>query len=230
MLGVICSVEGNSFAAYGMPLQLEFLVSMLVGLAAGSLGLMAVFGLQNVLGWLTWAVPASVSDAAIPDATQSPQTLLNLIKQIFLLLLLALWVGWTEELVFRGFVQTQLEQNISPWGAAAVVSLVFALLHWVWEGRAVAPQLPGLWLMGMVLVLSRQVDRGNLGLAWGLHAGWVWTIASLDALQLLRYTHKVPDWLTGHNAKPLAGVIGIGFLLLTAGGLWAIQAAVGSVG
>jgi uncharacterized protein len=81
-----------------------------------------------------------------------------------------------------------------------------------------------------VLVLSRQVDQGNLGLAWGLHAGWVWTIASLDTLQLLHYTHKVPDWLTGRDAKPLAGMIGIGFLLLTAGSLWAIQAAVGSGG
>jgi hypothetical protein len=64
------------------------------------------------------------------------------------------------------------------------------------------PQLPGLWLMGMVLVLARYVDGGSLGLAWGLHAGWVWAIASLDSAQLITYTGTGSEWVTGKNRKP----------------------------
>ncbi len=221
VLSAVCWFEGNTFAAYGVPLRAKLLVSMLVGLAAGSLGLLAMFWFQKILGWLTWTTPLSTQAS---NSTLLTTTLLTkgTAKQVLGLLLLALWVGWTEELVFRGFLQTQLEQ-ISLWGAAAGVSLFFALLHWVWEGRAVVLQLPGLWLMGMVLVLARQVDHGNLGLAWGLHAGWVWTIASLETLQLTQNTGKVPDWFTGRDARPLAGAIGLGFLLLTAGGLWALE-------
>lgn len=220
VLGMICWLEGTTLAAYGVPLQAGLLLSMLAGLAAGSLGLMAMFWLQSLLGWLTWVAPRSTQDST-HSATKQTQ-FSDAVKQGLLLLVLGLWVGWTEELVFRGFLQTQLEQEGSAWATAAAISFGFALLHWVWEGRAVALQLPGLWLMGMVLVLARQVDQSNIGLAWGLHAGWVWTIASLETLQMIRYTDKVPMWLTGHDAKPLAGAIGLGFLLLTAGTLWAI--------
>lgn len=192
---------GQTFADYGMGVGWPLLVSGLVGLISGSISLLALFWLQARLGWQT-LLP-------LPLSRSTTLTLL-------LLLGLAIWVGWTEELVFRGFLQTQLQQVWSAGWTAVLVSLVFALLHGVWEGRSVVPQLPGLWLMGMVLVLARSVDGDRLGLAWGLHTGWVWAIASLDTLNLLQTTGQAPAWLTGWDQKPLAGVIGISFLLTTA--------------
>jgi membrane protease YdiL (CAAX protease family) len=127
----------------------------------------------------------------------------------FSVMFVALLVGGIEELVFRGFLFTQLEEDYSVWMAAVISSLIFALLHLVWEQRETAPQLPGLWLMGMVLVLARFTDNGSLGLAWGLHAGWVWSIATIDTLDLINYTGRTSDWITGKNKKPLAGVAGI---------------------
>ena len=106
--------------------------------------------------------------------------------------------------------------------AAAVSSLIFALLHLVWEQQETLPQLPGLWLMGMVLVLARVCDDGNLGLAWGLHAGWIWAIASLDTTRVIRYTGIVPAWMTGLGEKPLAGAAGIFCLLGTGILIWQI--------
>lgn len=227
VLGGVCGLEGSTFAAYGAPFQIELLCSMLSGLAAGSLGLIAMFWLQQRLGWLTWGTASTAQNSARSSASQAAvpttvQTQWSRGLQIFLLLLLGLWVGWTEELVFRGFLQTQLERDLPTWGAAAMISLFFALLHWVWEGRAIGLQIPGLWLMGIVLVLARWVDQGQLGLAWGLHAGWVWTLASLDTLSLIHYTGKVPSWITGYDAKPLAGAIGLLFLGMTAIGLWVV--------
>ena len=81
-------------------------------------------------------------------------------------LLIAFLISGIEEGVFRGFVLTQLRQDYTIELAAAISSLIFALLHLLWEQKETVPQLPGLWLMGMVLVLARWTDGGSLGLAW----------------------------------------------------------------
>lgn len=211
-------LEGKTFADYGMPFQLAILSSLAWGLLVGSLGLVGFFMLQSVLGWQQWSILASIASAQ--DGINLSRMLL---PQVLLPLILGLWIGWTEELIFRGFLQDQLQRDLPMGVAATIASLIFAVLHGVWEGKAVIPQLPGLWLMGMVLVLARWVDQGNLGLAWGLHAGWVGTIASLDTLQLLQPTHKVPSWVTGIEGMPLAGLTGFVFLIGTAGWLWWLQ-------
>jgi membrane protease YdiL (CAAX protease family) len=95
--------------------------------------------------------------------------------------------------------------------------LIFAVLHLLWEQKETIPQLPGLWLMGMVLVLARLADDNNLGIAWGLHAGWVWAIATIDTAELITYTDKVSPWVTGINKKPLGGLTGIICVLSTGG-------------
>jgi hypothetical protein len=130
-------------------------------------------------------------------------------------LLLGLWISVTEELVFRGFLLNELSQDYSVWVAAAISSIIFAFLHLIWEQQDTLPQLPGLWLMGMVLVLARWVDDGSLGLAWGLHAGWIWGLTCLDSSQLISYTGKGPTWMTGLGQKPLAGGAGLICLVIT---------------
>ncbi len=69
--------------------------------------------------------------------------------------------------------------------------------------------------MGMVLVFARWVDGGSLGLATGLHTGWIWGLTCLDSTELISYTGKGPTWITGLGANPLAGVAGIVCLLTT---------------
>lgn len=199
---ILCAVNwltNTSFSDYGLNFNISLLGSLGLGFVLGVLSLAVVFGGQFWLSWCSW------------QESQTKQ-LQSILLPIFLV---ALFVGGIEELVFRGFLFTQLAQDYPVWVAAVISSLIFALLHLVWERRETTPQLPGLWLMGMVLVLARFVDRGNLGLAWGLHAGWVWAIACLDTAELITYTGKVPEWLTGKNKKPLAGAAGIVCLLLT---------------
>jgi len=180
----------------------KFLTELGIGLLVGSISLIALYGMQLRSGWL-----------------QMDGSLTLKLPEVLFLLALSLWNGWTEELVFRGFMQDQLQQELPVWGAAALISLLFAALHGLWAGREVLPQLPGLWLMGMVLVLARQTADGDLSLAWGLHSGWVWTISSLDGAKL-RSSGRQPDWITGLNDSPIAGLTGLLFLLVTAGGLW----------
>ncbi|MCC5651192.1 CPBP family intramembrane metalloprotease [Nostoc sp. XA013] len=186
-------LTNKSFSDYGFVGNLSTLGSLGLGFALGVVSLAIVFSGQFGLGWCSF------------EKTNF-KLLLPILLPIFLI---ALLVGGIEELIFRGFLFTELEQDYPVWIAAAISSLIFALLHLVWEQRETAPQLPGLWLMGMVLVLARFAANSNLGLAWGLHAGWVWAIATVDTAELITYTGKVSDWFTGKNKKPLAGLAGI---------------------
>ncbi|HLO84703.1 MAG TPA: CPBP family intramembrane glutamic endopeptidase [Nostocaceae cyanobacterium] len=196
----------GSFFDYGLLVNLAILKSLLLGFGLGVLGLVVVFTGQYWLGWCN----LEVSQRSLVPSSLLPISLV------------ALLVGGIEELVFRGFVLTTLERDFSLWVAAIITSIIFALLHLVWEQTETIPQLPGLWLMGMVLVLARLADKGNLGIAWGLHTGWVWAIALIDTNGLITYTGQVPEWLTGKYKKPLAGLAGIICLLGTGVILWLI--------
>jgi len=189
-------LEGQSFSIYGFVLARSTFISLLLGLSSGIVGVALLFSLERWAGWVE-----------VNGANQN---------QFFAVLLptlvLGLLISVIEELIFRGFLLNQLQHDYAGWVAAASSSLIFALLHLVWEGTEIAPQLPGLWLMGIVLVIARWADKGNLGLACGLHAGWVWGMASLDTAQLIHYTDRGSEWITGLKKQPLAG--GMGLLLL----------------
>ncbi|HAC64658.1 MAG TPA: CPBP family intramembrane metalloprotease domain-containing protein [Cyanothece sp. UBA12306] len=197
-------LEGTSVSDYGLWWGTSFLKSLLWGLALAIGGLGIVFGLEGRLGWLVW----------------NRENLDSLWRLCLPLLGLAIWVSLTEELIFRGILLNLLEEDFTVWIAAMIASGIFALLHLLWERQETIPQLPGLWLMGMVLVWARLIDRNSLGLAIGLHAGWVWGLASLDAAQLISYTGKGSYWFIGWGKQPLAGMAGILCLLGTGLILW----------
>lgn len=194
----------GSFADYGLVGNLNILGSLWLGLVLGVLGLVIVFTCQF---WLSWCYLETSNMKLVPPI-------------VLPIALVALFVSGIEELVFRGFVLTTLEKDYPIWLAAMISSLIFALLHLVWEQKETIAQLPGLWLMGTVLVLARLADSNNLGIAWGLHAGWVWAIAIIDTAGLITYTGKVSEWVTGKHKKPLAGLPGVLCVLGTAIILW----------
>lgn len=192
-------VEGVTFLDYGLTWQPHFFLSTLAGLGLGIGGLIIVFATEAKLGWLQWKT----------------ENLPHLRLTCLPLLGLGLWVGITEESIFRGFLLEELQQDYPIAIAAIISSFIFALLHLVWERQQTLPQLPGLWLMGMVLVGARLVDDGSLGLACGLHAGWIWGLSAIDSAGLIAYTDKGKPWLTGIGGQPLAGIAGLLCLLGT---------------
>lgn len=192
-------IQNVPFSSYGLFWNRQVVSSLSVGIGLGAIGLVVLFALQILVGWMKWRTE---------NWTQLGSVLLPT-------LLLGLLVGGIEELVFRGFLFNQLLMGFDFWTAAIASSLIFALLHLVWEGRENIPQLPGLSLMGVVLCLALGANSGSIGLAWGLHAGWVWTIATIDSTQLMEPTKDAPEWLIGTAGKPLEGVMGLLFLLAT---------------
>jgi membrane protease YdiL (CAAX protease family) len=216
-------IENTSFANWGWDWKPAVLMSLMRGLGLGIISLVILFGLQLTAGWLD----IKQSD----NSTETGEKTINLSTLIFnpaslLTLLLGLWISATEELIFRGCLQTILQQDYSMLIAAAIASFIFAIAHLIWAVKETLPQLPGLWLMGMVLTLARIADNGSLGLAIGIHAAWIWGITTVDTEGAINPTGRAPEWITGIAAKPLAGAAGILLLLATATLLFLTQISV----
>jgi hypothetical protein len=70
---------------------------------------------------------------------------------------IALLAGIGEEALFRGFLQRWLEGPLGMWGALAVASVVFGLVHFVTPTYAVLATVLGFYLGGLMLYFE-----GNL--------------------------------------------------------------------
>ena len=167
-------------------------------LKAAALLALVVIGLQSA-GALSWPLQTSAF------------VLLNG-------LVLALGVGFAEELLFRGWLLGELGLQLGRQRALWLQAALFSLVH----TRFNLPLLPllgllgGLLLLGLALGLQRQSDGGLLWGALGLHGGLVggWFVLNQGLIALQPGT---PSWLSG-PANPIGGGLGwLGLGLL----LWA---------
>ncbi len=195
----LANKKGLSLGAYGLNWSLDSLTSLSKGFLLGISGLLAVFLLEFALKLMEfkWEKLTKFWSVGIP------------------VLFLGLFISVVEELIFRGFFLTELNQNINIWISAVISSVIFAILHLIWEQKQTLPQIPGLFFMGIVLVIARLFNDGNLSLAIGLHSSWIFGLTCLDSLGLIVYKDNAPDWFIGINKQPLAGVSGLICLLIT---------------
>ncbi len=216
-------LTAGTWADYGIAWNWPFWSLVLAGFGVAAGGVIVLVALQLSLGWRQWQPPQSSAAPEEPDSPNgmgAPSSGPGPGAVLLAVLPLALFVGWIEELVFRGVLVNGLGQAMPALAVAIAVSLFFAVSHLLWDGPAGSPQLPGLALMGAVLVLGRWAAGGSLGLAWGLHAGWVYAIAAIDALALLKPGQDGPIWLVGIPCQPLTGVLPLALLGLTGVGMW----------
>ncbi|WP_228055589.1 CPBP family intramembrane glutamic endopeptidase [Lusitaniella coriacea] len=196
--------EPRIFKHYGLELSRRNGIDLLNGLSIGLLLTFALFALMAGLGWVQF---------------QSASNLGQTIAEGFLS---ALGIGFAEELVFRGWLLDELERDYSPKTALWTDALAYATLHFlkpISEVIRTLPQFPGLIILGLALVWAKRSRRGRLGITIGLHAGLVWGYYILNIGQILRYTNRVSDWITGVDGNPVAGGMGILFISVLA--LWA---------
>lgn len=184
----------HPYRSYGLiPMNIgEFLCGLAIALGSFS----ALLLLQVGLGWLR------VQEVDLLPAIGSGA-------------ITALGVGFAEELLFRGWLLTELEQDLSPSFALWANSLIFAVLHFLKPLEVILQtwvQFPGLVLLGVILVWMRRITGGRLSMAIALHSGLVWAYYIVNTTQWMVPNGTVPDWLTGIGGNPLAGLIGLTFL------------------
>ncbi|MEI6427248.1 MAG: CPBP family intramembrane glutamic endopeptidase [Pseudanabaena sp. ELA607] len=168
-----------------------------IGLFLGCMSNIILFGLQWGLGWRALRGDAWLNAVLIAAATGLPT---------------GLGVGLAEEILFRGFLLTELETSYSPLIALWSSSLVYSVLHFIKPLAVILeiwPQFLGLVLLGIAFVLGRRQCQGRLSLAVGLHGGLVWSYYVINTTNLFVTTKVVPDWVTGLGNNPLAGLLGV---------------------
>lgn len=198
VLGWKITTKNLSLAELGLGTDCNILTSIFLGLVISLSSLIIIFICESALNLVVWH-------------RENFKNLLPLLLPIFGLSIL---ISLIEESVFRGYIFSTLLVDNYLWLAAISSSIIFALLHLIWERKNTAPQIPGLCLMGMVLLGARFINQDHIYLAIGLHAGWIWGLTCIDSAELLVYRHQ-NHWFTGVNQQPLAGLAGITCLLIT---------------
>lgn len=171
---------------------------LLLGLATGTTTVLGLFGLEGWLGWLIWQQPSVFLPQVVLEG-----------------LIVAIAICSAEELLFRGWLLDELQRDYPPRTALWVDAIAFALLHFIKPLAVILqtwPQFPALLLLGLTLVWAKRSGRNRLGLPIGLHAGLVWGYYIINVGELMQYSGSVPDWITGVDRNPLAGIIGLLFL------------------
>jgi uncharacterized protein len=170
----------------------------LQGLAIGFCFCWSLFITEALLGWIT-----------INNTSES------LGKIVLEGLLSAFGIALLEELIFRGWILYELEQDYRKNTALWVSSILFAIAHFLKPIAEVIRTLitfPALLLLGLILVWAKRKYCDCLNICIGIHAGLVWGYYILNVGNLITDTNQVSDWITGIDGNPIAGVLGLVFL------------------
>ena len=201
------------FRHCGLSFQLQMARDLLLAMLIGMLGVFAMFGLQTIFGWAEPSAPSPRFNRFVVEG-----------------LIMALAVGFAEEMLFRGWLLSELEENYSSRAALWMCALFFAATHFIKPWSEIVrtfPQFLGLVVLGMALVWARRSPTGRptasvthsadidrlreprLGYPIGLHAGLIYGYYLVNVGGLSEYTNEVPKWVTGVNDNPLAGLLGL---------------------
>ncbi|WP_135365952.1 CPBP family intramembrane glutamic endopeptidase [Halosimplex halophilum] len=145
-------------------------------------------------------------------------------------------VGVFEELLFRGYLLTNVAEGLAGWrgiglggafaGATAVSGLTFGVAHGL-NPSATALALGNIALFGGLFAASYLLT-GRIAAAVGLHVTWNFSIASLFGFPVSGFTTPVtvvaveqsgPAVLTGGSFGPEGGLVALGALVAGFGAL-----------
>ena len=197
-------LDKRSFASLGLAWNSLAGRDLLVGFTLPAVMMGLVFLILWGAGWLridrfTWQV-------------QPPPAVL---ASTALMLLTFVLVGWSEELLSRGYHLQNIADGLNLFWGVALSSLFFAVLHFANPsfGSNSIPFL-GLVAAGLFLAFGWLRTR-QLWLPIGLHAGWNFfegpvfgfQVSGLETFRLIQHTTAGPDWITGGRFGPEGGLI-----------------------
>ena len=196
----------------GLVLQAQTGRDLCLALTVGVLGVFSLFGIATLFGWAAPTAPSPRLGRFVIEG-----------------LLVALAVAFAEEMLFRGWVLAELEKDYRSETALWMNALFFAGTHFIKPWSEIVrtfPQFLGLVILGLALVWARRTPTGRpsgqqkecsrLGYPVGLHAGLVWGYYIVNVGGLSDSTGRAPEWVTGIDSNPLAGLLGVVLLSLIA--------------
>jgi len=204
-------LDRRPIAAIGLKLDRWIVVDLLAGIVITFFMMGSIFAIQLALGWLTFDGFAWQVD---PLQTVLIQTVGTFVVFLF--------VGWSEELLSRGYHLQTLASGLNLFWGVVISSAVFGLLH-LGNPNATWLSAAGIFLAGLFLAYGYLTTR-QLWLSIGLHIGWNFfegvgfgfPVSGLDIYRLTRITVTGPELWTGGAFGPEAGLVVLPGLLLGA--------------
>jgi len=134
-----------------------------------------------------------------------------------------LFVSFSEELTFRGYLLFIVARRASFWRAAIWLSIWFGVVHLFNPGETVIGIAQ---VLGTGLLFCFMIRRtGNLWFALGYHASWDWAQTFFYGTAdsglkgvgyFLNTSTRGPNWLTGGSTGPEGSVLSLVVLLAAA--------------
>lgn len=202
-------LDRRSFVSLGLKPNRRALTDLLIGILITLPMMGFIFVIEWATGWLTFEGFAWQIDP-----------ISMVIKEILVIFIIFVMVGWSEELLSRGYHLQNLENGLNTFWAVLLSSAVFGALH-LGNPNATWISVVGILLAGVFLSYGYLRTR-QLWLPIGLHIGWNFfegavfgfPVSGLDIYQLTRITVNGPELWTGGPFGPEAGLVLIPGLIL----------------
>ncbi len=210
-------LDKKSFRSLGLEINRWTGIDLVAGFWIAGCMMGGIFLFELVVGWLH-----------IEGFNWQTENSSKLWQEVFLVTLLFILVGWTEELLSRGYQLQNLVEGLNKPIGVIFSSLIFAILHQANPSFTLSAFI-GLFFAGLFFCFA-YYRFGNLWMPIGLHIGWNFfegvvfgfQVSGLEHLpKLIQQTVAGPAWLTGGAFGPEAGGIlavglltGIGLLFL----------------
>lgn len=204
-------LDKRSFTSLGFKLDRFMLPDLLAGIVITFIVMGLIFDALWALGWLTFQSFAWNSDPL-------PYVMLQTVEFLLIFIL----VGWSEELLSRGYHLQTIASGINLFWGVTISSAVFGLLH-LGNPNATWVSVAGIFFAGLFLAYG-YVRTKQLWLPIGLHIGWNFfegvvfgfPVSGLDIYPLIRIRVQGPEIWTGGAFGPEAGLIVLPALALGA--------------
>ncbi|MEW6718417.1 MAG: type II CAAX endopeptidase family protein [Chloroflexota bacterium] len=195
-------IDRRSFASLGITWNQQSFGDLLFGFVLPGVLMGAIYFIEKAVGWLQ---PQSL--------TYQNQPFLMLLGNLALWLVFFLAVGWSEELLSRGYWMQNLIEGLNMPAAVILSSLFFGLLH-LSNPNITANAIIGLTLSGVFFAYSYLRTR-NLWLPIGLHVGWNFfegvifgfPVSGISTYSLIQSHFSGPTLWTGGAFGPEGGLI-----------------------
>ncbi len=195
-------LDHRSFASLGLHLDRYTLLDLLSGLVITGCIMGLLFVMELALGWLHLQ-PFAWEQEPLPV----------LLRETFNSFVGYTFVGWQEELVFRGYWLVNIAEGLSLGWGVLLPALPFALIHLANPNASLAA-IPGIVAAAVFLGLAYALTR-RLWLSIGLHLGWDFfqgtvfgfAVSGTNHFSLIRQTVDGPEIWTGGAFGPEAGLI-----------------------
>ncbi|BAQ62089.1 metal-dependent membrane protease [Geminocystis sp. NIES-3708] len=192
--------NNNIFSYYGLVNSKKNWQHLIKGLIIGFVSNWLLFAVEALFGWLSFQPPTMAFPKLVLEGFIS-----------------AIGIGFAEELFFRGWLLSELEKDFSLGVSGGLNSLLFAVAHFIKPLSEVIRTIvtfPALLLLGYTLISAKRSHQNLLGISIGIHSGLVWGYYVVNVGEMITYTEKVPQWITGIDQNPIAGIMGLGFLAI----------------